>query len=246
MCVPTMLAAQNGVTVSGLAANSGTVTFNVSWGDKPLPDVWSDSVWVFVDYNDNGVMKRLPLEPDATLTTHTAPGVGAVEQLPDNNKGVWVVGNARSAGSFSAMVKLLTANADLAGACAYASNYPPVGEYTSATNISFTGTPMYNIVLKNAGNEAIYRASGADFDIPEGCTLVSFTDATGAPGIISCPVLDDNPVGMPNSRCGDRSGQYWTNTLSDALHMQIIYHDFGYVLNTTRPLSTGVTLRCVK
>jgi hypothetical protein len=113
--------------------------------------------------------------------------VGQVIQYSDNNQGVWVVGNAKSVsntnGSFSATVKLLTDITDIAGACVYASNYPPVAKYTAADRISFTGTPMYGLVLMNAENDSIYKKSGADFDIPAGSVLVSFTDATGAPGI---------------------------------------------------------------
>ncbi|MDR3180939.1 MAG: hypothetical protein LBT61_03300, partial [Prevotellaceae bacterium] len=50
---PIMLPAQNGVTVSNLAVNAGTVTFEVGWGKNTVPSTvkpWSDTVWVFVDY----------------------------------------------------------------------------------------------------------------------------------------------------------------------------------------------------
>jgi hypothetical protein len=176
--------AQNGVTVSNLNVASGTVTFNVSWNDNQPEDfLWSDSVWVFVDYNNGaGKMERLPLS-GASLT---APSwdAASVTFEEGNNQGAWVVGNARSAGSFSATVQLLTDITDVAGACAYASNYPPVGEYADATQIKFTGTPVYNLVLKHQDNETdtIYRVSGGIFDLPKNYTLVSFTDATGAPG----------------------------------------------------------------
>jgi hypothetical protein len=184
LCLPIMLAAQNGVTVSGLAVNAGTVTFNVSW-QTPMPvALWSDTVWVFVDYNNKGVMERLPLLPGATFTT-TSPG-GKVIEEPDNNKGVWVAGNARTNSSFSATVKLLTAVKDVGGACVYGSNYPPVGEYSSsdASEIKFTGTPMYEIVLKDTGGNSTTRVSGSPFTVPSGFKAQSFTDATGAPGII--------------------------------------------------------------
>jgi uncharacterized protein (TIGR02145 family) len=192
MCVPIILSAQNGITVSNLAVDAGTVTFDVSWDkDAPnMPEVWSDSVWVFVDYNKDGVMKRLPLLSGATLTATSAPDVGKVIEEENNDKGVWVVGNAKSktnsSGSFSATVKLLTATADVSGACAYASNYPPVGEYITSQTVKFTGTPLYDLTLKGAENDTIYRTSGTDFDIPEGYALVSFTDITGAPGIMKC------------------------------------------------------------
>jgi uncharacterized protein (TIGR02145 family) len=184
MCCPMVLAAQNGVTVSGLAISAGTVTFNVSW-QTPMPvTLWSDTVWVFVDYNNKGVMERLPLSPGATLTA-TSPD-GKVIEEPDNNKGVWVAGNARTEGSFSATVKLLTAIKDVGGTCVYASNYPPVGEYSSdAPILSFTGTPMYEILLAKSGGGSTSVKSGDTFLLPCDYTVTSFSDATGAPGIIT-------------------------------------------------------------
>jgi uncharacterized protein (TIGR02145 family) len=183
---PVLLLAQNGVEVTGFNVDAGTVTFNVSWDKNTMPvSVWSDTVWVFVDYNKNGVMTHLPLT-GATLTNSSSAAATAMTPL-STNRGAWVVGNARNADSFSASVELYyDAQTAVAGACAYAMNYPPVGEYISTTHISFVGTPMYNIVLKDAGTDTIYRTSGADFDIPEGYALISFTDATGAPGIIKC------------------------------------------------------------
>ena len=190
LCLPFVLSAQNGITLSGLVINAGTATFNVSWDKNNVPPVWSDTVWVFVDYNKNGVMTRLPLRAGATLTAHTAPDdVGKVIEVPGNTDGVWVVGNARSAGNFSATVKLLTAAAPAVspGACAYASNYPPVGRYTTATSVSFTGTPMYKIVLKETGGTGVLTEySDGSYTIRAGYAIQSFTDATGAPGVFHC------------------------------------------------------------
>jgi uncharacterized protein (TIGR02145 family) len=195
MCIPAALAAQmtNGVTVSTPEVSIGTpttVTFNVSW-DKGagMPTLWVDSVWVFVDYNNNGVMKRLPLLPGATLTGTSADGVGKVIQEEGDTLGVWVAGNAKTAGSgsFSATVQLLTAAADFSGACAYASNYPPVGEYTRTNVIRLTGTAPYTVVLEHIdGTVSTYTAYGS-FLVPGSYTVQSFTDKTGAQGIISAP-----------------------------------------------------------
>jgi hypothetical protein len=186
LCCPIILAAQNGVTVSNLAVDAGTVTFDVSW-EKPMPvALWSDTVWVFVDYNNAGKMERLPLLPGATLTT-TSPG-GEVIEEPDNNKGVWVAGNARSAGSFSAAVKLLTAIKDVSGACVYGSNYPPVGEYSSgdASKISFTGTPMYDVALLHESGNLVTTTTSSPLNVPASYTVHSFTDKTAAPGKLAC------------------------------------------------------------
>jgi hypothetical protein len=184
-----VLSAQNGngVTVSNLAVDGGTVTFDVNWKNTGMPAVWSDSVWVFVDYNNNGTMWRLPLMANATLTATSAPGVGKVIEVPNNNKGVWVVGNARSTGSFSATVKLLTSQTGVAGACAYASNYPPVGEYKTTTQLAFTGTPPFDLVL----NTGVISVQGA-YELLGSQTLLSFSDKTGAPGIIKCMPMAGN------------------------------------------------------
>jgi uncharacterized protein (TIGR02145 family) len=99
---------------------------------------------------------------------------------------VWVIGNARTNTSFSATVQLLTATANIAGACAYASNYPPEAKYTAATAIEFTGTLPYDLVLEDTDGDTITRQSGNLFDVPPSYTLLSFTDKTGAPGVIKC------------------------------------------------------------
>jgi uncharacterized protein (TIGR02145 family) len=190
---PVVLSAQNGVTLGNLVVNTGsptTVTFNVSWDKNAtsMPSVWSDTVWVFVDHNEGGVMKRLELlSAGATLTATSAPGEGRVEQLAGNHTGVRVIGNARTNSSFSATVRLLTATTNVAGACAYASNYPPVGEYVAGGSaMSFTGTPMYKIVLRPASGNTFTANSDGLYTIQAGDTIKSFTDKTGAPGIIKC------------------------------------------------------------
>jgi hypothetical protein len=182
-CIPAALMAQNGVTVSNLAVSGGTVTFDVSWKNTGMQPVWSDTVWVWVDYNKNGVMERLPLSAGATLTA-TSPGGKVVEAL-GNDQGVWVVGNARTNSSFSATVKLLTTITNIGGACVYGSNYPPVGKYTSTTNIAFTGTPQYTIVLKKEANSTTEtHTEDSPFTVPAGFMVQSFIDKTGAPGML--------------------------------------------------------------
>jgi hypothetical protein len=196
---PVLVSAQSGITVSGLVVTAGsptTVTFNVSWDKNAanMPSLWLDSAWVFVDYKHNDKMKRLPLSAGATLTNTSAPGIGKVAEIPGNNQGVWVIGNAKTAssGSVSATVQLLTANATSTDVCAYDSNYPPVGEYTTATHLSFTGTPEYDIVLKHTDGSTTLAHSDDAFDVPEHYTVQSFTDKTGAPGITGCIPMTGN------------------------------------------------------
>jgi hypothetical protein len=197
LCIPAVLFAQNGVTVSELAIDAGTVTFNVSWTNTGMPELWSDTVWVFVEYNNNGVMTRL------SVTSATA-SAGTVTKISNNDKGVWVEGNARTEGSFSATVKLFTATADIGGACAYASNYPPVGEYTAADKITFTGTPDYKVVLEKNGKSTYTATIGKDesLSIPSGEVVLSFTDKTGTPGTFTCiPSTAYNLVASAASYC---------------------------------------------
>jgi uncharacterized protein (TIGR02145 family) len=172
-----VLFAQNGVNVSNLAVSTGsptTVTFNVSWdkNDTNMPTLWSDTVWVFVDYNDAGVMKRLPV-------TDASVSAGTVTKIPGNDKGVWVAGDARTNDSFSATIQLFTEIKDVAGACAYASNYPPVGKYIGTNEIQFTGTAPYTVMLEGVPEP---QTAGSYYIAPG--TIASFTDKTGAPGII--------------------------------------------------------------
>jgi uncharacterized protein (TIGR02145 family) len=209
LCCPIVLVAQNGVAVSNLAVDAGTVTFNVSW-KKPMPvELWSDTVWVFVDYNNNGKMERLPLSPGATLTT-TSPG-GQVIEEPDNNQGVWVAGNARTNSSFSATVQLLTAVSNVGGACVYGSNYPPVGESLSASEISFTGTPKYDLVLEKIADGSTYTISTTGlYAIHAGEVIQSFTDATGAPGIMKCTAPGSTVNFTAFNPCPTATtGDYW-------------------------------------
>jgi hypothetical protein len=177
---PMVLSAQNGVTVGNLKVESGTVTFDVSWPNNPVPAplLWSDTVWVFVDYNAGGTMKRL-------LLTGASASAGTVLPLNGNYQGAWVAGNARSAINFSTTVKLYyDSKTVVAGACAYASNYPPVAHYVGDDMVTFMGTPPYDLVL-NPGS--VTAQSGGTFYLPRNKELASFTDKTGAPGIKELP-----------------------------------------------------------
>jgi hypothetical protein len=222
------LFAQNGITLSGLVVTAGTATFNVSWKNTGMPDVWSDSVWVFVDYNNAGKMERLPLLPGATLTT-TSPGGKVIEET-NNNKGVWVAGNARTNSSFSATVKLLTAVSNVGSACVYGSNYPPVGEYISPETIKFTGTPPYDLTL-NTGTDQAY----GNYNLLSGQTLESFMDKTGAPGIIHC-LPPGTPTVVNATFCFGLPGQLQAAASDNAT---IVWYDAPTAGNL---LSTGNVL----
>jgi uncharacterized protein (TIGR02145 family) len=224
-----VLLAQTGVAVSGLAVNAGTVTFNVSWDRNAMPvELWSDTVWVFVDYNKNGVMERLP------VTSATA-SAGTVTKIPNNDKGVWVTGNARDAGTFSATVQLFTTVKDVGGACVYGSNYPPVGEYNISVDkisISFTGTPPYDLVLEHETGSTITRLSGSDYDVPASYTVQSFSDKTGAPGL-----LNGIPPLAASARLWTVGSQIW----SDVINVPECDHD-AFTNSATVPYCRSYTV----
>jgi hypothetical protein len=230
---PLIVSAQNGVTVSGLVVNAGTVTFNVSWDkdNSDMPELWSDSVWVFVDYNSASKMTRLPV----TAATASA---GTVIKVDGNDKGAWVIGNARTNGSFSATVQLLTATANIAGACAYASNYPPVGEYVSDTEISFTGTPMYDIILKHGDGSTLTVQTGSTFLVPCDYTLASFTDATtGAPGIMKSVT----PPLAASTRTWVITGNGITQTWSDRINSPADCNKSSFPADNSNPQCRSYT-----
>jgi hypothetical protein len=177
---------------------AGTVTFNVAWTPLKAPTVWSDTVWVFVDYLDvnANVMRRLELT-GATLTVPSWSG--ASYEVP-NKYGAWVMGNARDDKnhSFSTTVSLFTDKASLTGVCVYASNYPPVAEYVGDDMVSFMGTPPYDLVLKDSDGNPVNVSSGGTFYLPRNKELVSFSDKTGAPGIINCIPMKEEEYGRPS------------------------------------------------
>ncbi|MDR3183886.1 MAG: immunoglobulin domain-containing protein [Prevotellaceae bacterium] len=203
----TGLFAQNGITLSNYKVRAGqsgspaTLTIDIRWRPPADPKkVWNDTVWLFVDYNKSGTMTRLPLAPGATLTNPSWSGAKVIE-VAGNPNGVWVVGNARKSvnpqSAFSATVQMVTTCRDtrpcvLTGACVYAINYPPVGRYTAADSIKFTGTPPFTLQLNPSGSTTLSRAQAAGtYKIPDGKTMASFTDASLAPGAFGCkpPVI---------------------------------------------------------
>jgi hypothetical protein len=90
--------------------------------------------------------------------------------------------------------------------CVYAVNYPPLGHYTSANTIRFTGTPPYELVFAGGGTATVQCSAGTPctYTVPGGETLAAFTDATGAPGTFtsSCVVPMITPTATAFARCG--------------------------------------------
>jgi hypothetical protein len=127
--------------------------------------------------------------------------VGKVVEEAGNLRGMWVVGNAKTNGSFSATVQLLTAIANFSDVCAYATDYPPAGHYTAADRITFTGTPPFKLALHSGGTVSASQDAEGNYTylITSGNVPDSFTDATGAPGTFTCATSDmpDKPTPTP-------------------------------------------------
>jgi hypothetical protein len=111
-------------------------------------------------------------------------------------------------------VQLLTATADLYGACAYASSYPPVARYLSNTEITFAGTPMYEVTLMHTDGITVETVeAGGTLLLPCDYTMSSFTDRTGAPGI---PCLVPSALSLTAGSTAICAGETVTLTASAA------------------------------
>ncbi|MDR0738368.1 MAG: hypothetical protein LBF39_04765, partial [Prevotellaceae bacterium] len=158
--------------------------------DAMPPAVWSDTVWVFADYNNAGTMTRIPLSTaGATLIETSAPGIATVIPVSGNNQGVYVVGNARTTGTFSATVKLvpdgITFSAGQTG-CAYASNYPPIAVIDEERKVTFMGTFLtFKGTISNGVTDQQVFFDSEPYFLPEGYWIKDFTDTTSSPGIFS-------------------------------------------------------------
>ncbi len=183
------LAAQE-VTVTNLqVASDNTVTFNVSWGNRA--GVWSDTVWVFVDYfnMDKQQMWRLPIAA-------VQSSAGMAGMYTNNNAGFYIKGNARTAGNFSTSCTV-TPKAGIVTTgsirpCVYVTDYPPVAEYGdlsgSSVTVNLTGTAPFS--GRYGDGTPWTLTSGNSFTISSNKDIAAFVDATGNPGIIDTPLLD--------------------------------------------------------
>jgi uncharacterized protein (TIGR02145 family) len=142
--------------------------------------------------------------------------------------------------------------------CAYASNYPPVGEYTAEHEISFTGTPPYNLVLVSEGSGTrTYSINDNYYNLYEGETLQSFSDKTGASGtiIIKCHApgatgvtfaafnpCADAPYGSTYTLTDDRDKkQYKVKYMPDARYWMVQDLAFGEKCETKTSMANTST-----
>jgi hypothetical protein len=113
----------------------------------------------------------------------------------------------------------------------YVSNYPPVGIFVREGGISFTGTPLYDLVFKDGAGQSYTFSSQGTVTVPvPGSTLASFIDRTGAPGrIISHAVyclVDPGVIGDPDTDLSPGCGLYRAGAIGgedDALPSCALY-----------------------
>jgi uncharacterized protein (TIGR02145 family) len=81
------------------------------------------------------------------------------------------------------------------GSCAYAIPQPPKGQYTAYNAIEFTGTPPFVVKLKGGGSATVASSPYTYTPVPND-PPASFTDATRAPGVITCtpPTITRQPA----------------------------------------------------
>ncbi|MDR3184699.1 MAG: hypothetical protein LBT49_04770 [Prevotellaceae bacterium] len=195
LCCPVVLVAQSGITISDYSVTPGapaTVSFTVSWNKDKI-----DSAWVFVDYNDSGTMTRLP------LSGVTASAGSRAYMVDGNDRGAWVVAGA--SGAFSATVQLVATCKDArpcvpTGACVYAIDYPPVGKYTAYNEFQFRGTPPFYIWFAEGGSDT-HTLSNTAYSLPENLSIGTFTDASGATGIMDCGSTFTAGIGQCSTVC---------------------------------------------
>jgi hypothetical protein len=190
LSAPLALLAQTDVSVSNFTTRgSGTVTFDVYW-----KSAGNDSVWVFVDYNTEGTMRRLPL-------MNAAASEGTVHK--PNDQGAWLVAPAGES-SFSATVQFSSTTTYKYGLCAYAIPQPPRGEYMAIDKMTFTGTPPFELTFEDGATTSVPAGEASAYN-PAGKVLASFTDASKAPGVIKCKAPTTYTL-IPSNICTDAAG----------------------------------------
>jgi hypothetical protein len=110
-----------------------------------------------------------------------------------------------------------------------------VAEYITAQTIQFTGTPIYKIVLKEAGGAGtLTDYSEGAYTLRAGYAIQSFTDATGAPGLFHCAMpAAQTLTASAAGYCEDAAGVQFAlhNTESDVVYQ--LYRDDAPLADVT-------------
>ncbi|MDR0694357.1 MAG: hypothetical protein LBF81_03550 [Prevotellaceae bacterium] len=174
-------------TISATYTSTPNVKFRVTWtGARAYRH--NTKVWVFVDYRK--VENNVPAGGWARALVASTPTVSSssastVTLEPGNDKGFWLQGTN---GYYSATVTVpltLAAGVMQFSWCAYATDYPPNVVVHSTSSYTLRGSPPFVI------NGATLPVSQSTFS----GTIISFTDATSAPGLFPA-ALNEQPNEM--------------------------------------------------
>ena len=170
--------------ISATYTASPVITFKVGWtGARTFRH--NTNVWVFVDYRK--VENNAPAGSWTRAAVTATPAVNSTPAstatlVSGNDKGFWLHGTD---GDYSATLTVpLTVAADVTqfSWCAYATDYPP--NVTVHSNTSYTLHGAQPFVINGAALPVSHSTYSG--------TIISFTDATGAPGLF--PAALDQPT----------------------------------------------------
>ena len=162
-------------SISATYTSTPIVKFRVAWtGVRTYRH--NTKVWVFVDYRK--VENNAPAGSWTRASVVATPTVSSthastVTLESGNSKGFWLHG---ANGDYSATVTVpvtLDAGVTQFNWCAYVSDYPPNATAHSSSSYTLRGSRPFVV------NDITLPASQTTFS----GTIISFTDATGAPGI---------------------------------------------------------------
>jgi uncharacterized protein (TIGR02145 family) len=155
--------------------NTPAIKFSIRWNAIPNDNYTHNTkIWVWVDYHK---VEHNRLSGSWTRATITGVSAGTVEP---GGKGFWLQGNA---GAYN---KEITAT--LSGMppkfnwCVFASDAPPVAEFTASNSILFRGSKPFTVTYSD---QSIAANLPATLYTPvAGKKIAAFTDATNCPGVV--------------------------------------------------------------
>lgn len=151
------------------------IKFSIQWKSIPNDNYTHNTkIWVWVDYYK---IENHQLSGKWTRATITGVSAGTVEA---GGKGFWLQGNA---GVYNQEITaMLGGMPQKFNWCVYASDAPPVAEFTTSNSILFYGNKPFTITYSDQSVAANLPA--APYTPVAGKTIASFTDATNCPGIV--------------------------------------------------------------
>ena len=156
--------------------NTPAIKFSVRWNAIPNDNhTHNTKIWVWVDYNK---IENHQLSGKWMRATITGVSAGTVEP---GGKGIWLQGNA---GTYSQEI-----TATLSGVpskfswCVFASDAPPVAEFTASNSILFSGNEPFTVIYSD--QSVATNLPATPYTPAAGKKIAAFTDATNCPGSVT-------------------------------------------------------------